>query len=420
MSRRFWRLWTAAFCSEVGEWMLQIALPVLVYRATGSATSTAAMMIVGMLPAVLLSPVTGVLADRVHRPALLLTVCLGQALVAAPLLLDDGLCWVVMALQTSLAAFFEPARNALVADLVPADRVTAANGLLASGNNVARLVGAWLGGTLLAAGGVALVYVVYAAVLCAGALALVGRFPRTRKEKRSPSRDWLDGIADIRRDRGLWTFGVALTLSSVGQGMFLVLYVPFVLDTLAAGPEGVGLLRGVQAIGGLAAGFVIATVARRVRPDRLLGWGSICFGLLCAVIWHGPAATTALGVYVGLFVAVGVPGVAANTGLLATLQTSVAPAAVGRLLATALAVMALGATVGMLVAGAAADAVGTTALLDGQAALYLVAGTLVLAHQHRHRLRDAHRPGGSGGAGGEPAQLHPGQQRDDRAGQPIR
>ena len=417
MNRRFWQLWTAAFCSEVGEWMLQIALPVLVYRATGSATSTAAMMIIGMLPAVLLSPVTGVLADRVHRPGLLRVVCVGQALVAAPLLLDDTMCWVVMALQTSLAAFFEPARNALVADLVPLDRVTSANGLLASGNNVARLVGAWLGGTLLAIGGISMVYVVYAAVLCVGALALAGRFPRAAKKKRRPpTRDWLDGLADIRRDRRLWTFGAALTLTSIGQGMFLVLYVPFVLDTLAAGPEGVGLLRGVQAIGGLAAGFVIATVARRVRPDRLLGWGSIFFGLLCAVIWHGPAATTALGVYVGLFIAVGVPGVAANTGLLATLQTAVPPAAVGRLLATAFAAMAFGSTVGMLIAGAAADTVGTTALLDGQAALYLVGGVLVLAHQHRHRLRDTGRPGG---AGGEPAELHPGQQRDDRTGQPV-
>jgi MFS family permease len=141
------RLWLAAFCSETGEWMLQIALPVLVFQTTGSVASTATMMVVGLLPGVLLSPVTGVVADRVRRPRLLLLVCLGQAVVAAPLLVDAALCWLVMALQTSLAAFFEPARNALVADLVPADRRTSANGLLSAGSNIARLVGAWLGGT---------------------------------------------------------------------------------------------------------------------------------------------------------------------------------------------------------------------------------------------------------------------------------
>ncbi|MDQ3790936.1 MAG: MFS transporter, partial [Actinomycetota bacterium] len=124
MAEQVKRLLLASLCSETAEWMLQIALPVLVFQATGSAASTALMMVLGLLPMVLLSPVTGLAADRVHRPRLLLVVCLGQAVVAAPLLADDAMCWVVMALQTSLAAFFEPARNALVADLVPMERRT--------------------------------------------------------------------------------------------------------------------------------------------------------------------------------------------------------------------------------------------------------------------------------------------------------
>lgn len=411
---KFARLWVAAFCSEVGEWMLQIALPVLVFQATGSTASTAAMMVVGLLPAVLLSPVAGVAADRVHRPRLLLFVCLGQAAVAAPLLVDNAMCWLVMALQTSLAAFFEPARNALVADLVPAGRLTSANGLIAAGNNVARLTGAWLGGLTLALGGIVLVYSVYAGVLVLGALALVARFPvTTMKTAAKPVRDLLDGLAMIRADRRLWTVGGALMLMCVAQGMFVVLYVPFVLDTLAAGPDGVGLLRGVQAIGGFVAGFAVATVARRVAPERMFAWGAVCFGAVSAVIWHGPALTTALGVYVGLFIAVGVPGVVTNSGLLAVLQTAVPPAATGRLLGTALAAMTLGTVLGLVLAGAVAS----PALLDVQALLHVGAGGLLLAHQHHHRRRDARR---AGAAGREPAQLHAGEQRDDRAGQPVR
>lgn len=411
---KFARLWVAAFCSEVGEWMLQIALPVLVFQATGSVASTAAMMIIGLLPAVLLSPVAGVVADRVHRPRLLLVVCLGQAVVAAPLLADDTMCWLVMALQTSLAVFFEPARNALVADLVPADRVTAANGLLATGSNIARLVGAWLGGALLAVGGVPLVYAVYAAVLVAGAVALLGRFPAaTGRPATHPVRDWLDGLADIRRDRRLWTIGVAVTLMSVAQGVFLVRYVPFVLDTLHAGSGGVGLLRGVQAVGGLAAGFAIATVASRIAPGALLGWGAVCFGVVSACVWHGPALTTTLGVYIGLFVAVGAPGVVATSGLAAMLQTAVPRTATGRLLATAFAAMGLGNAAGMLLAGA----VDSPLLLDLQVCLNVTAGWLLLAHQHRHRRRDARR---AGAAGREPAQLHAGEQGHDRAREPVR
>jgi len=408
------RLWLAAFCSETGEWMLQIALPVLVFQATGSVASTAAMMVVGLLPGVLLSPVTGVVADRVRRPRLLLLVCLGQAAVAAPLLADEAMCWLVMAAQTCLAAFFEPARNALVADLVPADRRTSANGALAAGSNIARLVGAWLGGVLLTVGGVPLVYVVYAAILVTGALAMLGRFPHAAPRPPShPVRDWLDGLADIRRDRRLWTIGAAVVLLAVAQGIFLVRYVPFVLDSLHAGASGVGLLRGVQAIGGLVAGFALATVARRCTPDRLLSVGAVCFGVLSAVIWHGPGVTTALGVYIGLFSAVGAPGVVIGTGIAGVLQTAVPAAATGRLVATAFAAMTLGNVCGMVLAGAVESPV----LLDVQWLLLVAAGALLLAHQHRDRRRDARR---ARGAGREPAQLHTREQRDDRAGQHVR
>ncbi len=376
------RLWLAAVSSETGEWMLLIALPILVYQTTGSAASTAAMMIVGLLPAVLLSPAAGVLADRLDRRKLLLAVSAGQVVVAAPLLAMSGtavwLGYLVMAGQASLAALFEPARNALVRDLVGPDGVTAANGLLGMGTNVSRLAGAWLGGLLFATGGVATVYLGYAVVLLVAVGALLKPFG-TRHEPQqqgSPIREWLDGLDMIRRDRGLWVIGAAMMLGAVSQGLFLALFVPFVLDVLGAGAGGVGLLRGVQAIGGLVAGVGVAVLARRVAPRRLLGWGAVAFGLLGVVTWNGPYLTTALGVYIGLFIAAGIPGVVAITGLTAVLQTAVPPAATGRLVSSAFAAMGLGNALGLLIGGL--GAAWSPILLNLQGALNLVSGVLVL------------------------------------------
>jgi MFS family permease len=377
------RLWLATVCSETGEWMLQIALPILVYQTTGSATSTAAMMIVGLLPAVLVSPVAGVLADRVDRRRLLVLVAAGQLVVAAPLLGMAGAGWlgyIVMAGQASLAALFEPARNALVRDLVGPDGVNAANGLIGSGANVSRLVGAWLGGVLFAGGGIVLVYAGYAAVLLVAVGALLKPFGvRHEPAPRRPAvREWLDGLAMIRRDRRLWVVGAATLLGAVAQGMFLVLFVPFVLDLLGAGPQGAGLLRGVMAVGGFVAGVGVAVLARRVAPHRLLGWGAVVFGGISAVIWNGPLVTTAFAVYIGLFIAVGVPAVVAQSGMMSMMQTAVPPEALGRLMSTSFAVFALGNVIGMLIAGAGADASGFGVLLDVQAGLYLASGLLVL------------------------------------------
>jgi predicted MFS family arabinose efflux permease len=381
------RLWLAAVCSETGEWMLQIALPILVYQATGSAASTAAMMIVGLLPAVLLSPAAGVLADRLDRRKLLLAVSAGQAVVAAPLLgMSGSAVWagyLVMAGQASLAALFEPARNALVRDLVGPDGVTAANGLLGMGTNLSRLTGAWLGGLLFAGGGVTLVYLGYAAVLLVAVGALVKPFG-TRHEPQPPGpavREWLDGIDMIRRDRRLWVIGTAMMMGAVSQGLFLALFVPFVLDVLGAGAGGVGLLRGVQAIGGLLAGAGVAVLARRVASGKLFGWGAVAFGVLGAVMWNGPYLTTALPVYIGLFIAVGVPGGVAVSGLLGILQTAVPPAATGRLTSSAFAAMALGNVLGMLIGGL--GAAWSPLMLNLQAALYLASGVLVLVLRPR-------------------------------------
>lgn len=385
---RFARLWIAAFCSETAEWMLQIALPVAVYQATGSATSTAAMMVLGLLPAVLLSPAAGVLADRVDRGRLLRWIALGQAVVAAPLLALEDATWlgaVVMAAQAGLAALFEPARNALLPEVVGADRVTAANGMLATATTIARLAGAWLGGLLFAVGGMVPVYVGYAGVLTVAVLALAARFGvRPQRTAKAPAfREWLDGLDMVRRDRRLWVAGGAMLLAAIAQGMFLVLFVPFVLDGLRGGPEAIGLLRGIQAVGGLAAGLGLAVLARAAAPSRLLGWGALLSGVLAAVIWNSPNVTIDLSVYIGLFALAGAPGVVANSGLMSVLQTAVPPAATGRLISSAIAVIALGTTVGMLVAGVCVDLVGGTALLNAQATLYVLAGLLVLAVRPR-------------------------------------
>lgn len=385
------RLWLAAVCSETSEWMLQIALPILVYQATGSATSTAAMMIVGLLPAVLVSPVAGVLADRVDRRRLLVLVAAGQVLVAAPLLGVAGAGWlgyVVMAGQASLAALFEPARNALVRDLAGPDGVTAANGLFASGTNISRLVGASLGGVLFAAGGVGFVYAGYAALLLVAVVVLLKPYDIAAEPapRRAAVREWLDGLGMIRRDRRLWVVGASLLLGAVAQGMFLVLFVPFVLDVLGAGPQGVGVLRGVMAVGGLIAGVGVAVFARRVAPHRLLGWGSVVFGGVTALMWNAPVVTTTFAVYIGLFVVVGVPAIVAQSGMLSALQTAVPSAATGRLMSSVFAAFALGNVLGMLIAGAATDASGFAVLLDVQAGLYLASGVLVLAIRPRSAL----------------------------------
>jgi MFS family permease len=386
----FARLWVAAFFGETAEWMLQVALPVYVFQRTGSAATTALSIVLGLLPAVLLSPVTGVIADRWNRRAVLFAVCCGLAIVVLPLLAepDVGIVYAVMAAQAALASVFEPARNALIPELVGVEEVTGANGLMSVNGSVARLAGGWAGGALLGFGGLADVITGYLVVLAVAAALLAKPFrrvaaPAPAAEPEPVVRAWLDGLRELTHNRRLWRTGLALVFTSLAQGMFLVLFVVYVLDVLGGSEADAGLLRGVQALGGLAAGFALATIARRVAPPALLGWGSVALGLLSAVIWNLSLVTTALGVYVGLFVLVGAPGVVVGAGALSEIQSAVAPERAGRVLSTTFAAVATFTTLGALLAGTLVAVTGPAVLLNVQAGVYVLAGVVALTGKGR-------------------------------------
>jgi predicted MFS family arabinose efflux permease len=156
-NRDFRRLWLAGLISDTGDWMLLVALPVLVYQLTGSSLGTSAAFLIELIPAVLIAP----LADRPDHRTLLVAVSLGQAAALLPLLAGAHLLvlYCVIALQAALASLFDPAKNALLPTLVAEDQLVAANSLTGLNQNLGRLVGAALGGAALMAGGLPVIVI---------------------------------------------------------------------------------------------------------------------------------------------------------------------------------------------------------------------------------------------------------------------
>ncbi|XVS67213.1 MFS transporter [Actinosynnema sp. CA-299493] len=376
----FRRLWVAGFVSEIGDWVLLVALPVYVYQRTGSAAATATTFVVALLPSLALSPLAGVLADRWDRRKLMLLVSLAQAVSLLPLLTGDlVLVNVVTAVQAGLAALFEPAKNALLPTLVPRDQVPAANGLVGLNANLARLVGASLGGLLLGCTGLPGVVLADVAsfLLAAALLATLGTADPVRPAGKPAWRAWLDGLREIRGP--LRPMVAVVGSMAIGQGLFVVLFVVFVTDRLGGGATEVGLLRGVQAVGGLLGGLLVGALARRLAPGRLLGVSLVGFALVAALGWNGPHVTTALVFYLAAFVVVGVPGVVAGAGMMSVLQLHAPDEVRGRVMATFVSLYDGGQALGMVLAGALTPVLGLSVLLNGQAAFYLVAGVLALA-----------------------------------------
>ena len=410
--RDFGLLWAGGLISETGDWFLLVGLPVWVFQLTGSSLVTATVFLVGLLPGLVVGPLAGVLVDRWDRRRTLVAVSLAQAAFLLPLLAVDGrdrlwVVYLVMAVEAALGQLNDPARNALVPSLVPREDLVGANALIGLTSNLARLTGSPLGGVLVDLAGLPGLVIGDAVSFLAGAglLALVGRrttpstsgsssagaspaFPGAPANAargaadpgsaRDLLREWLDGLRVTVRDHGLRWGLVVDGMAAVAQGIFTVLFVLFVTRELGGDGAQVGLLRGVQAIGGLGGGVLVVGLARRLEPGRLLGASLLVFALVDLAIWNGPLVTTAGWLYLGLFVAAGIPGVGVMTGLTSLVQERTGEAYLGRVFATYYGgfngLMALG----MLAAGLLGDAVGVVAVLNGQAVLYLAAGVVAL------------------------------------------
>jgi MFS family permease len=204
-------------------------------------------------------------------------------------------------------------------------------------------------------------------------------------EPRGVVGEWVDGLRVVAGDRELVWGLVVNGLAAVAQGIFTVLFVLFVTRVLGGDGADVGLLRGVQAIGGLLGGVVVVGLARRLEPGRLLGVSLLVFAVIDLAMWNGPLVTTSQWLYLGLFVAAGIPGIGFLTGLTALVQERTEDAYLGRVFATYYGAFNGLMALGMLLAGLLGDTVGVVPVLNGQAGLYLLAGVVAVATLGRAR-----------------------------------
>ncbi|MGH1526015.1 MFS transporter [Leifsonia sp. L25] len=393
LRRDYALIWSAGLVSDTGDWLLMIALPLFAFSATGSALGASTVFLAELIPMLLAGTFLGVLVDRWDPRRTMIVTALIQGLALLPLLAAGpdrmGIVYAVAAVQSCLGAVMNPARQSMVPRLLKPDELGRGNALLAIADNLARLVGSPLGGLAFAVSGLPGVVAVDAvsfavtALLVALTRPLAPRVPEPGEEsapavERRLLREWLEGIATIVRSRELATVAVIAVIGSVAQGVFLVLFIVYVTENLHAGGTEVGVLRGVQAIGGVLGGLLAGLLVRRVAPRWLIGIGYLVFGALSLLTWNLAPVTTAVWVYAGLFIAMGLPAVATETGEITLVQTVTPRATLGRVIAAVRTISGAAQGVGLLVAGLIAASVGAVRVLDVQASLYLLCGVLAL------------------------------------------
>lgn len=384
---RYRRLWSAVVISQTGDWLLFIALPLYVLRVSGSALATSTVFLAELAPAVLVGTVCGPLLDRRDPTRLLAGLTAVQALALLPLLaVTPGRLWLVYlvaAVQAAFTSMTTPAQQAVVPGLVEPSELPAANALLEIAANAARLAGSPLGGVLLPVLGLRGLIICDAGSFLLSACLLAGcgmTRVSARASRGGVSRGAVgEGWRVIRGTPTLLSALVIAFIGAIAQGLFLVLFVLFVVRSLHSGAAVVGLLRGVQAVGGVLGGLVVGLWASRVGPRALTVAGLFAFAVISLLTWNSPALTSDTWWYAGLFVVAGIPASAQSTGLITAVQRAGPTATRGRVFSLIAVADALGQGAGILAAGLLSGSVSLVMLLDVQGGCYLACAFVAVA-----------------------------------------
>ena len=310
-NRNFLLLWCGQFVSQMGDRIAAVALPWLVYRHTGSALGTGLVLALYTLPYVLLGTIAGVLVDRVNKRTLMMLTdaARGLLMLAVPLLAEVSLVavYVLAFMVASLAVLFDPAKLAIVPEIVSAPRLLRANSLLSTAENVTEVVGYGFAGILLASVSTLTAFRIDALTYAgsAAALAFMAYHPAHHaipSRARSVAQDARDALLYLGNHRGLLANTLISVAAAAGAGATYPLIFLFAVRELDGGPKAFGYLEAALGLGFFIGSLALAGAARRVRKGTtmivgltLTGTGVVLMALTTSM-WSAAAVLLLVGV----------------------------------------------------------------------------------------------------------------------------
>jgi MFS family permease len=321
----------AQIVSEVGDWFYTLSIYTLLLQLTGHAGSVALALVLQVLPQTFIGPTAGVINDRLKRKHVMIAADMVRFVVVLAMLFvrSRSMVWLVYPLllaETTMAAFFEPARSAVIPNIAAENEILVANTLSSATWSMNLLLGAAIGGVVAAFFGRDTVFVLNALSFLTSAFLIGGmHFAEPHAESAEPlrGRDLVDfspvleGIRYIRNHKVL----LPAVFAKAGELMVGPSWVIFTvmgagefavhghgIDSTGGSMLGMSILLGGRGLGALAGPLVAARWAghrdRRLRLGILWGYITVALGYaalgasgnvwtaaLCAMVAHMGGST---------------------------------------------------------------------------------------------------------------------------------
>ncbi len=382
----FRKLWIGQIISQIGDGLSNLAAMIVVNQLTGSTTALAGMTIAIALPQLLFGLLAGVFVDRWDRRKIMIVsdllrglLVLGLALVRRP-----EQVWIFYVLgfaQATVGTFFNPAKSALIPQILGRKDLLAANALSQTTQVITLVIGEALAGFLVGlAGGGWPAFTLDALSFFVSAMFIAKivmpdftgeEAPALRNGRESFSMLW-EGIRYIAGQRILLGMGMTLVVTMLGVGSLNVLFIPFLTRVIHVPTTWMGVLGAGQVAGMIVGSGLIGFLASRFRNERIITLAALGMG----------ACTVLLGFsrdvpgFIILMFGVGLFMSPFNAAISTITQTYVPGGKLGRVSSAVHTVMSLTSVISMGFAGGLGDIIAIPTIFIACGMIIMVAGGL--------------------------------------------
>jgi MFS family permease len=389
--RSFRLLWVGQAVSYFGDMMNTTGLAIMLFLLTGSASLVALGLIARAAPTILFGLVAGPIVDRFNRQRLMIGADLIRAVltITIPFLALRWMPGVFIAvfLIATAGALFNPAKQAVVPNLVPSSLLVRANSLISSSEKTMELLGYSIAGIIV---GVARswlpLFLIDAGTYIFSAVTLLGVLDN--QKARAISRlhlveNIVEGTRFIFRSAALRATMGLTTMAALFAGMtFPTLVVLAYNGPMHGGPTGYGFLEAAIGAGAIVGAFAAPELMNKLRAGWLILAGVAGIGL--SYVLAGVASNVAVGVAVLLIA--GAASTVYYIPLISLTQREAPDYVRGRVMSSRFLLVQAGLLVGMAVAGPLSDRIGASLVFVTAGGLLIAAALLGLGFRG---LRDA-------------------------------
>ncbi len=405
----FWKFWAGQTISNLGSSITLFALPLLVFKLTGSALNLGISTATSFAPYLLFGLPIGAWVDRVDRKRLMIATDVARALVIASIPIAYALgvlsvWWIYVAgfLNATLTIGFDAAQFAAIPSLTDQDDLVTANGRIQASYSAASVAGPLLAGLLVALMPIADMLLLDASSFLVSALLLgLIHISFNAGEQPAPSSvraDIAEGLSYVLRHPVLRNISLMMALVNVVATTVYAQLVFFAKERLGASDAQVGLLFSAGSVGVVVLGLSAGALRRRWSFSAV-ALGALMFEGLLTIVF---SLTTSYWIALPLWMLIQGVGLLFNINTSSLRQAIVPNHMLGRVISIAGVLAWSAIPLGTLLGGWLIERTGDVALVFGAIGVLVFLIPLSFSFTALGRA-ERYIPGAAAAAEGEPA-----------------